>query len=183
MSSMTTLPFRLNGWTVDDLYGLPDDDMLRYELVDGALLVTPPPVLRHGHAVVAISRVLASALPDTWSVLADVGVRFDDRNYRQPDVLVAATAALDKDMADPADVLLVVEVMSPSSVSNDRVSKPALYAGAGIPHYWRLELEEHPVLITHALAGDTYRESGRFTEDVAISDPVVVSFPLGALFG
>lgn len=43
MSDVTTLPFRPDGWTVDDLELLPEDDPFRYELVDGSLLVTPPP--------------------------------------------------------------------------------------------------------------------------------------------
>jgi Uma2 family endonuclease len=76
-------------------------------------------------------------------------------------------------------VLLAVEVMSPSSVSNDRVSKPAQYAAAGIPHFWRLE--PGPVLCTYALAGSVYRETGRFTGDVLLEEPVPLRFDLAAL--
>jgi Uma2 family endonuclease len=35
----------------------------------------------------------------------------------------------------------VVEIVSPSSVTMDRVTKPAVYAEAGIPVYLRVELE------------------------------------------
>ncbi len=181
MPTMTTLPSSLEGWTVDDLYDLPDDDHLHYELVDGALLMTPAPVLRHDYAASALVTLLTGVLDPQWRALAGGGVRFDSRNYRQPDVLVIARAALDKKLAAPADVLLVVEVMSPSSVSNDRVSKPAQYAGAGIPHFWRLESKAVPVLITHALARDAYRETGRFTEEVVIDAPVELRFRLADL--
>lgn len=183
MTAMSTLPIRVDGWTVDDLYLLPDDDRFRYELVDGALLMTPPPVITHGHAVMALGRVLGDALSDEWRVLADAGVRFNDRNYRQPDLMVVLRSALTKRLADPVDVILAVEVMSPSSVSNDRISKPAQYAAAGIPHFWRLEFDEEPVLITHALAGEVYAETGRFSREVVIDQPFALRFNLENLLG
>jgi Uma2 family endonuclease len=179
MSAMTMLPVRHDGWTVADLYDLPDDGM-RYELVDGALVVSPPPVLRHEHAVAQLIVVLNGALEQPWVVVAGGGLRFDERNYRQPDVQVVRRAALGQELAAPGDVLLAVEVMSPSSVSTDRVTKPAQYSAAGIPYFWRVELRE-PVLLTYALHGDVYRESGRFTGEVAVDEPPVLRFPLAQL--
>src|SRR6202050_1996445 len=41
-------------------------------------------------------------------------------------------------------VLAVVEVFSPSTVSIDRAVKPGMYAEAGIPVYWRVELHGMP---------------------------------------
>jgi Uma2 family endonuclease len=35
----------------------------------------------------------------------------------------------------PHEVVLTVEIVSPTSVSMDRITKPALYAQAGIPFY------------------------------------------------
>lgn len=36
-------------------------------------------------------------------------------------------------------MLLVVEAVSPSSVTLDRVTKPAIYAEMGIPYFWRID--------------------------------------------
>src|ERR1044072_8348809 len=36
---------------------------------------------------------------------------------------------------------LAVEIVSPTSQSMDRITKPALYARAGIPYYWRIETD------------------------------------------
>ena len=60
-----------------------------------------------------------------------------------PDVLVVAAGAVPPGAAgaDPADVRLVVEVVSPSWVTHDQVTKRNLYAGLGIPHYWMVEQE------------------------------------------
>jgi hypothetical protein len=50
MTTMTVMPRDHAEWTVDDLDGLPDDG-LRYELLDGILLVSPAPSKRHQRAV------------------------------------------------------------------------------------------------------------------------------------
>jgi Uma2 family endonuclease len=80
----------------------------------------------------------------------------------------------------PGDLLLAVEVMSPSSVATDRVAKPAQYAAAGIPHFWRLELDG-PVLVRYALDGEVYREVGRDTGVAQVEQPVQVSIDVAGL--
>ena len=57
-------------------------------------------------------------------------------------------------------MLLVVEVESPSSRRMDRLTKPSIYAAAGIPAYWRvcLDAPEAPTVAVSALDGDVYRE-------------------------
>jgi Uma2 family endonuclease len=69
-------------------------------------------------------------------------IRLDERNRLEPDLL-ATSAPYDPDGTsyDPAEVLLVVEVVSPESAHRDRTVKLRTYAEAGIPHYWRVEGE------------------------------------------
>ncbi|MGC4803851.1 hypothetical protein [Micromonospora sp. DT233] len=43
---------------------------------------------------------------------------------------------------EPHEVVLTVEIVSPSTRSIDWVLKPALYAQAGIPFHWRVEIED-----------------------------------------
>jgi Uma2 family endonuclease len=179
MSAMTTLPLRPDGWTVDDLGDLPDDG-LRYELVDGALLVTPPPDLGHDDLAGQIAQLLAAVLPPHLRVTQVPGVTFGLSDYRQPDVVVYPRSAVPQGRLTPADVVLAVEVVSPSSQSTDRVTKPAQYAAAGIGRYWRVE--RHPlVLMVHALDGDVYRETGRFDDEVVVDEPVTLRFRLADL--
>ncbi|MFJ8078734.1 Uma2 family endonuclease [Streptomyces sp. NPDC096176] len=59
---------------------------------------------------------------------------------------------------DAHDVLLVVEIASPSTRVTDRTMKPSLYAAAGIAHYWRLDLEPAPCLYLGTRAGVGYEE-------------------------
>lgn len=61
---------------------------------------------------------------------------------------------------------LVVEIVSPSSARQDRLTKAALYARFGIPHYWVLDPVERTFEL-YELRGDvhglvaTYREADR----------------------
>lgn len=178
MGVMEPLVVPYDGWTVDDL---PDDDLFRNsELVDGALLVNPPPSLRHQEVVMAMARLLLPHLPDEWRVVVEAGVRFDARNYRQPDVVVYDAAASSRNRIEPRDVHLAVEVMSPGSLSADQVTKPAQYAAAGIAHFWRLELDPL-VLVVHRLVGGAYALVGRFDDEVRLDEPVAVRFRLASL--
>ncbi|HVM28595.1 MAG TPA: Uma2 family endonuclease [Mycobacteriales bacterium] len=177
MSAMTTLPFRPDGWTVDDLDELPEDDPLRYELVDGALLVTPPPKPWHDDLGAQLLLTLLSALPREYRASTAPGVYFDHRNYRQPDVAVYRRGAALAERIWATDCLLVVETVSPSSVANDTVAKPAQYAAAGIPHYWRVH-RQPLLLVAHALEGAVYREAGRFDDAVELEQPVPLRFRL-----
>jgi Uma2 family endonuclease len=180
MSAMPILPIpATEGWTVDDLDLLPDDG-LHYELVEGKLKVSPPAPVRHNVVATELAVLLRPVLDRSWLVAAPGAVQLDDRNLREPDLLVVRRDGVRGDNADPADVLLAVEVMSRSSVTDDRLVKPAQYAAAGIPHYWRIE-PAVPVLVTYALAGDAYRETGRHSDEVDLREPVAVRFRLADL--
>ena len=180
MTAVTTLPMALDGWTVDDLAGLSDEDAKRCELVDGALLLMAPPGLRHGYSQVGLVVALTAAVPPHLCVVVESELRFDRRNVRLPDVAVVRRSALAREFASPGDVLLAVEVMGRGSIANDRVAKPAQYAAAGIPAFWRLELSER-VLVTHVLDGEVYRETGRWTGAAVVDEPFRVELEVTAL--
>lgn len=176
-SPVLTVPYRHDGWTVDDLPGNVD---FRYELVDGALIMSPAPELRHDDLSAQALLTLTPLLPPGYRAALAPGLLFDPRNWRQPDLLVYRTEAVRRNRADAADALLVVEVMSPSSMTTDRIVKPLQFAAAGIAHYWRFEFDPL-TLIAHALDGDAYREVGRFAEEVVLDQPFPVRFRLADL--
>jgi Uma2 family endonuclease len=181
MRAEIELPSRPGGWTVADLDAIPDDPGFRYELEDGTLVVSPPPEGRHDYAAFEIASRLRPLLDREWAVSSPGSVEFDIHNWRHPDVVVVRRECLrTQKWPHPGDALLAVEVMSPTSRGRDRVSKPAQYAAAGIPYYWRYE-PEVPLLVTHALAGGVYRETDRFDDVVAVSEPVELSFRLADL--
>ncbi len=109
---MTTLP-RSRPLTRADLDAMPDDGH-RYELIDGALIVTPAPGLPHQRAVGELYVLLRSACPPELEVLlAPFDVALADDTVMQPDLLVARRR--DLTMRDlPTAPVLAVEVLSPA---------------------------------------------------------------------
>jgi Uma2 family endonuclease len=138
-------------WTEPDLHLFPQDGH-RYEIVDGGLHVTPPLDPTHELVVQALITTLRAAAPDGWWVCSRLGIEMGASNL-VPDVTVLRPQSSGAIWNDPADVALVVEVETPSTSRYDRLLKPALYAEAGIPAFWRVQPNPcAPVLHVHALA-------------------------------
>jgi Uma2 family endonuclease len=162
-------------WTVDDLDALPEDGVRR-ELIDGVLIVSPSPTTRHQTLAARLCVSLYDACPREFETTQGVEVRISRRRALIPDVLVvtAQAAARNPHWYSPAEVALAVEVVSPSSISFDRVTKPALYAQAGIPAYWRVEVDDDCTKVhTYALdpTAEVYRDTGAFTRVVEVDQP------------
>ena len=120
--------------TYADLEALPDDN--RYELIDGALLVSASPNTAHQTAVGNLYFLLRLACPEAYQVFTGpLDWYVDDRNVYVPDVLVAQRTDLTERNL-PRPPALAVEVLSPSTRSVDLVRKRAAYQRAGLAHYW-----------------------------------------------
>ncbi len=133
------------GWTVDDLGSLPDDGQ-RYELVDGGLVVTPPPTQRHQMLGDDLREQLLAAAPSWWRARLEFPLPFAADTQRIPDVVVHRWPLQhrrddERNPVGPADVGLIVEVGSASTRRTDRFAKPGECAEAGIGLFWRLETE------------------------------------------
>jgi Uma2 family endonuclease len=147
------------GWTVDDLDQLPDTGV-RYELFDGGLLVSPAPMLRHVRATNRLHRLLDRQAPADVEVVQVAGVTIQGRRtYFIPDISAVRAIALDKegDNLDQDDVLLAIEVLSPSNPGNDLVLKRHYYAAGGIPQYWIVDPQARRLRVL-TLDGETYAD-------------------------
>ncbi len=89
-------------------------------------------------------------------------LRAGDRSVPEPEVAVVAGGPYDYSKAHPASALLVVEVAD-SSLPQDRLTKSRIYAAAGIPEYWIVNLRERcvEVLTKPDHARRIYAESRR----------------------
>lgn len=159
MSVSASTPF-----TVHDLEGMPDDGR-RYELIDGELLVSPAPGLRHQTISYQLHRLLDDACPeDLYVIAAPFAVQTDVSNEVQPDVLVARFDELtDKNL--PAAPVLAVEVLSPSGRLIDLNLKRAAYQRMGTPSYWVLDPDVPDLLVLELDDDGQYQEMARVTDD------------------
>lgn len=105
-----------------------------------------------------------------------------------PDVVVASSKALwtGETTLKASDVTLAVEVVSPSSVTTDRVTKPTVLAEAGVPAYWRVEQEADGVVMSlNRFVGRAYKEDDvvRPGETRHVEWPVTCRLAPGELVG
>lgn len=151
--------------TVRDLEAMPDDGR-RYELIDGVLIVSPAPGIRHQAIAYRLFGVLDAACPPELAVIgAPFAVHQGDFIELQPDVLIGRLGEFTaKDL--PAPPVLVVEVLSPSTALIDLNTKKAVYERLGVADYWVIEPDE-PRLTAYQLVDGRYRE----TTSVAGDEP------------
>lgn len=157
-------------WRFDQLDGLPDDGR-RYEVVDGLLVVSPPPTGWHQLIVGELQLQLARQCPPQWRVLHDLGLQLGT-DGRVPDLAVIdAGAPLHESFFAPQHFGLVAEVVSRSSRKTDRFAKPGEYAEAGIPLFWRVETDPDLVLVAYALTAESYEQVAVVTGDGQVPTP------------
>ena len=111
----------------------------RVELIDGLLLVSEPQSSLHYTAILLVQQALARAFGEGWSVRTQAPIALDDASEPEPDVAVVRGGIRDFAVSHPVDPVLVVEV-SVSSLAFDREHKASLYARAGRPEYWIVNL-------------------------------------------
>ena len=117
------------------------DELHRYELADGTLIVIPPADAEHAALITMLIVWLCTHGYATDRVLATPGMRTEgSASGRIPDIAVIRSPARRGVIwLDPAEVHLVIEIVSKGSEIIDRAIKPVEYARAGIPHFWRIE--------------------------------------------
>ena len=134
---------------------LHEDDPL--ELIDGQLVVMSPINDPHIACINRLNTIFSKRLVphaiENVVVSVQNPVRIDEHNEPEPDVVLST--ALDG-APHPGDVLLLVEV-SDTTLAYDRDVKRPLYARAGIPEVWVLDLEARHIEVHREPDDDVYR--------------------------
>src|SRR5215470_15782347 len=140
---MTERELELKRWTRVEYERLVEHGIFtaedRIELIDGLLIVAEPQSSDHYTAIGLVARALARAFGEGWTIRSQGPLALDATSEPEPDVAVVRGDLRDYARAHPADPVLVVEV-SVSSLTLDRRYKSSLYARAGRPEYWIVNL-------------------------------------------
>ena len=153
-------------FTVDEYHRMGEVGILaeddRVELVDGEIVHMTPIGPRHVVRVAALHRRLQVLLEDRADIIVQSPIRLGPHHEPQPDVtlLRPPLSRYEARLAGPGDVLLVVEVADTSAVY-DRGVKLPLYAAAGIPEVWLVDLAGEAVEVYRAPAATGYRDARR----------------------
>jgi Uma2 family endonuclease len=132
-------------YTAEQYFGLVDQGVLReddrVELLDGVIVATSLSGPRHASTISMILRALFAAVGDRASVRSQSPLIAGRWSVPEPDAAIVMGADRDYVSAHPTNALLVVEA-SDSSLPQDRLTKSRIYAAAGIPEYWIVNLRE-----------------------------------------
>lgn len=154
---------RHHRFTVDKYYRMAELGILREdtstELIDGEILIKGEGTPLHSGVMRRMNQMLLRRVGDTAIVSIKQPVRFD--RYTEPiadySILQGRDDFYSEAHPGPGDVLLMIEVAG-ASLAYDRDVKAPLYAGAGIPEYWLVDLTGKRIIVHRGALDGRYSE-------------------------
>jgi len=150
----------LGHYTVDRYFALaecgilaPDD---RVELLDGLIVAMAPRSDAHDATIHVVLYALLGKLGERATIRVQSPFMAGGASVPQPDLAVVPGKAADYLDSAPTKAHLIVEV-SQSSIAQDRLTKSLIYARAGVPCYWIVNLRD--------LCVEVYRDPDRFKSE------------------
>lgn len=150
----------------DRMVGPDGYDSPPVELLEGVLVEVVPQGWEHNDLVTELNRWFSRRVPGPWRVMVQGPFAAGPRSQPEPDVAVV----LRRPRAHPDTAALVVEVAQ-SSQRLDLVHKPRVYAAAGVPVYWVVDLPAREVVVHTGPVEGGYAS----VERVTWSAPLVVT--------
>lgn len=177
---MSAEPFSQNSpattrLTYEDYLKTPDDE--RYELLDGALIVPPPPNTAHQSVQAELGWRMARFIRERGLghlFFAPTDVVLSRTDVVQPDLLFISSERVD--IITPANIQgapdLIVEIRSESTAERDESFKRQLYANFGVKEYWLVDPEAATISIL--LLGEYgYDEAATYTLGQTLTSPML----------
>lgn len=170
-----------------------------YELVRGKIHQMNPPTVLHYRIAKFLEQALDRAIEelfdlDEWETFRDAGQRTEADSSRLPDIAIVSRVEADRLLKQTAvfqsPSLLVIEVVSPSSASEDYDEKLREYQKLGVSEYWTVDHEglgaakyigfpKAPTVTVHELVEGKY-QAKRFRGDKLIESPMFENLNLTA---
>ena len=140
-------------YTADQYFDLVKQGVLheddRVELLEGVIVAMAPSGPRHASVISRMLHAFIAAVGERACVRSQAPLIAGALSVPEPDVAILAGTFDDYDHAHPRSALLVVEA-SDGSLPQDRLTKSRIYAAAGIPEYWIVNLREGCVEVLRA---------------------------------
>lgn len=172
---------RRHSFSVDDFYEmaragiLKEDD--RVELIEGEIIAMNPIGPTHAYTVDALAKALIASLGDKALVRVQNPVRVDGGTEPQPDIAVVKPLQRQyiKRHPRPGDVFFLIEVAD-SSREFDREVKIPLYARAGIPEAWLIDLDANTIEVYREPSAEGYKSATTLAADAPASPAAFPDF-------
>ncbi len=151
----------------------------RVELIEGEVIKMSPIGSRHTGCVNRLNSILNRKVGDVAIVSVQNPVQLDDFSEPEPDIalLKPRTDFYSQSHPTATDVLLVIEVAE-TSVEYDRSVKMPLYARAGIPEAWLVNLPKDIIEIYAQPKNGKYQKVQRLKRGKSLVSPTVAGLSL-----
>jgi len=177
---------QLRLWTREEYYKMAEMGVFkpgeRVELIGGRIIEMAPQYSPHFTAICLTADELRAIFATGFVIRVQGPLDVSPVSQPEPDIAVVRGAVRDYATAHPTTAELVVEV-SESTLTYDRGEKASLYASAGIPDYWVLNLVDRCVEVHRApipMPGQPYGYGYRTRTQYFANDTVT---PLAAPSG
>lgn len=126
---------------------------LKVELLEGEIIVMSPMDEAHAVPVQRLNRILVKALPENLIVRPQLPLAPDDEESEpEPDFAIVP----DGEGREVTTALLAIEIAN-SSLLDDLQRKARIYARAGIPEYWVVDVKKRELIVHRSPSGGKYR--------------------------
>jgi Uma2 family endonuclease len=170
----------------------PVNDIYRYELTDGRIIMTPPAGWGHGEIEARVIRILGEFVvrQNLGRVFgSSTGYDLPSGDTLEPDAsFISIGRWVEGPQVDRAQFLkivptIVVEIISPATARRDRIEKKKLYESNGVDEYWLLDPNRREVIVFQ-LRGRKYRPGRCYRANQILRSPRLsgLSIPIRSLF-
>lgn len=174
-------------YTYEDYVKTPDD--VRYELIEGDLLMTPSPVTKHQRIVLKLVSAMMQFVENNSLgevFVSPLDVHLDNENVLEPDVMFVSRDRMsivgEKNVQGAPD--FVVEVLSESTAYRDTIQKKKLYARFGVKEFWIVAPEDKMVEVYYLKNAGEYQLLKTYGEKDRIEAQTIkgLTIDLGKIF-
>jgi Uma2 family endonuclease len=166
------VPMTVEALRLLDDQGFFANDNHRHELIDGVLIMVPPPGTNHQFSErrttkALVAALLSAGLAQDLSVQTGGGFIIGEHTHLGPDFMVVREPNEPKEWTAD-DVIIMIEIAW-SSLINDLGDKARLYAGAGIAEYWVLDVADKALIVHRDPSPTHYGEVRTLRQPAQIS--------------
>ncbi len=140
----------------------------RLRLIAGEVYSMAPTGPEHAIGLGRVIVVLGRALYPRFEIATDPTLRFSEHDVTEPDVVVIPPGPRPRPPIAIAEIQLIVETAH-SSLEDDLTVMAAIYAAAGVPEYWVLDLEHQRLVAFRQPSGNGYDERRNFAIGEALA--------------
>ena len=165
-------------WTKAEYYRLGEHGFFhgqRVELLEGRIILQTPMTPLNAGITMLVLKTLHPLLPDGYLLSCKLPLDLGQTTEPEPDFAIVQGTGRQFLAAHPTSALLIIEVAD-SSLPYDRRHKGSLYARAGIPDYWILNLVDYRLEVYRDPIPDAAAHYGyRYASRVDLVPPATIA--------